>query len=152
MLGKDKAILCCAIVPGDCRSVESGGDEPVSKSPFVMSNASIAAPTGLWKGKSMEYPRRTFLMGTGMASLALLGSRALASGPASACYDADAVPSGQAELRRSLEYTDHSPDPAKLCERCAFSTFAKGPCGTCQMFSGGPVSPSGVCNSFAAKG
>lgn len=95
--------------------------------------------------------RRRFLMGTGVASLALLGTRALGAGGAKACYDPEADPSGQAALRRAVEYTEHSPDPNRRCNRCAFATFANAACGTCQMFSGGPVNPNGVCTSFATK-
>lgn len=100
----------------------------------------------------MNYPRRTFLVASGTATIALLATRGFGRAPGAACYDPNAVSSGEAELRRSLEYTEHAADPAKRCEHCAFATFAKEGCGTCQMFSGGPISRGAVCSSFSAKG
>lgn len=68
-----------------------------------------------------------------------------------ACADPATLPLMQKSRRKSLGYLEASGDPKKMCRLCAFFTAGSGVCGTCQIFSGGPVNAGGVCNSFAAK-
>lgn len=53
-------------------------------------------------------------------------------------------------LRNSLSYTDPGPNPAQRCGSCGFFE-GKAACGHCQIMSG-PVSATGHCESWAAKG
>lgn len=99
----------------------------------------------------MILQRRNYLLGTGAVAMALIASRAFGQGAAATCYDPASLPPGQAELRESLEYIDVSTDPARRCDHCAFASFENASCGSCQIFSGGPISPGGVCSSFSAQ-
>ena len=98
----------------------------------------------------MNKSRRNFVILAGLAPLAFAAGRGFAAEPA-ACYDPAALPLSQKNRRRSLGYTDASPDPKKRCGGCAFFTTAEGSCGTCQLLTGGPVNAGAVCNSFAPK-
>ncbi len=82
---------------------------------------------------------------------ALLGLVACGKGGASVCADPNAMTSAEESVRRTLKYTETSPDPDKVCASCEF--FHAGPeagaCGTCEMFSGKPVNPGGYCDSWS---
>lgn len=94
--------------------------------------------------------RREFL--TGMAVF-VGGMSAVASAqpPSPACYDPARLPLSQKNQRRSVGYVEPSPDAGKRCALCAFFTASQAGCGTCVMLTGGPVSETGLCTSFAAK-
>lgn len=96
----------------------------------------------------MQHDRRAFL---GLAALAPLAVAAAARGQQAACYDPAALPLSQKSRRRSLEYVDLSPDPAKHCGACSFFTAAAPGCGSCTILTGGTVAAGAVCNSFAAR-
>lgn len=67
------------------------------------------------------------------------------------CVDLDHLTSDQASLRESVEYTNNSPDAAKMCGACAFFTAeGDGACGHCQILNG-PAAKTGHCTSWAAK-
>jgi hypothetical protein len=70
-------------------------------------------------------------------------SRALAA----PCVAPDEASSG---LRKSLNYTESSPNPAQRCSGCSFFSDAQGDCGKCMIF-GGPTSINGHCDSWAAR-
>jgi len=76
-----------------------------------------------------------------------------ASGPTAAtvCADPDAMNESQLNARTSLEYTERSPVPDQVCGTCAFYHADQGQCGTCDMFSGGPVNQQGHCKSWSRK-
>jgi hypothetical protein len=83
----------------------------------------------------------------------LLGLSACGSdgGSAMLCADPNRMTSAEESVRRTLRYTEVSPDPAKVCAGCDF--FHAAPegngCGSCEMFSGGPVNPDGYCDSWS---
>ncbi|MGY8985483.1 MAG: high-potential iron-sulfur protein [Sphingomonadales bacterium] len=54
-------------------------------------------------------------------------------------------------LRRTLQYTETSPDPTKTCSDCEFfqlATDAAG-CGSCEMFGGKQANSGGHCVSWS---
>ena len=98
----------------------------------------------------MILARRKLLGLAGFAPLAMAAStRALAEG--ATCYDANALPLSQKNMRRSLGYMDSSNDPAKRCGLCAFYAAGSGDCGKCQLLANGPVNAGALCASYAAK-
>lgn len=101
----------------------------------------------------MNESRRRILAAAGLAPIALLGARhAFAQAkPAAACYDMTKLPLAQRNMRRSVGFVDPSPEATKRCGGCAFFVATQGSCGTCQIFSGGPVAASAYCTSFAPK-
>jgi hypothetical protein len=59
---------------------------------------------------------------------------------------------GEADLRKSLGYTDVS-DNAQTCSRCTYFKSAAGAaCGTCDILSGGAVTAGGHCRSWTERG
>lgn len=70
---------------------------------------------------------------------------------ASVCADPNSMSAGEQKLRDSLQYTETSPNPQQACAGCAFFHAGEGQCGTCDMFSGGPVNSGGHCTSWSAK-
>lgn len=96
----------------------------------------------------MDSTRRFACTLLGIAPLMLVGA---ARAQPAACFDPAALPLSQKSRRRSLNYVDPSPDPARKCGGCSFFTATEGQCGTCQMLTGGPVTASAVCTSFAPK-
>lgn len=78
---------------------------------------------------------------------------AAASG-AAVCADLSAMSDAEQSTRKSLNYVESAPNPAQVCAKCSFfhPGAAAGGCGTCDMFSGGPVNSHGHCNSWSAKG
>jgi hypothetical protein len=71
---------------------------------------------------------------------------------AQSCYDPASLPMSQRSRRRSLGFKDQAPDPKKVCGGCAFFTATSAGCGTCKMLTGGVVSATSNCNSWAKKG
>ena len=71
----------------------------------------------------------------------------------SGCVDPDHLTDAEKSMRASLAYSDKSPDPAKQCRGCTYFTSAadSAACGTCQILNG-PVSVTGHCTSWSAKG
>ena len=67
------------------------------------------------------------------------------------CADPSQMTSAQESVRRTLRYTEVSPDPAKVCSGCDFfhAGSEAGGCGTCEMFTGNPVNPGGYCDSWS---
>jgi hypothetical protein len=101
----------------------------------------------------MNSSRRSFLVAAALAPIVFSSSRtAFAQTPA--CYEPEKLPLSQKSLRRSLNYLETAPDPAKKrCGLCAFFTgSAQAGCGTCALLSGAAVTAGSVCNNFAAKG
>ncbi len=101
----------------------------------------------------MDNDRRRFLVLVGLAPLAAIaiGAGVASAQPAAVCVDPAALPLMQKNRRRGLGYTEAAPDPKKRCRGCAFFITGKGNCGTCQLLSGGAVSATAVCNSFAPR-
>jgi High potential iron-sulfur protein len=79
-------------------------------------------------------------------------STAAASG--GVCADLSAMSDADQGTRKSLNYVEASPDPNQVCAKCSFFHPGSdaGGCGTCDLFSGGPVNSHGHCNSWSAKG
>lgn len=97
------------------------------------------------------------LMGAGLVALQgcgpKAGSTSAAGGPA-VCADLSALSDAEQGTRKSLNYVEASPNPNQVCAGCSFfhPGSTAGGCGTCDMFSGGPVNSHGHCNSWSAKG
>ncbi|MEM1191022.1 MAG: high-potential iron-sulfur protein [Pseudomonadota bacterium] len=68
------------------------------------------------------------------------------------CADPESLTSAQASVRRSLNYTERSPDASQVCTGCDFFKLGagSGDCGSCEIFSGGAVNPAGRCDSWSA--
>src|SRR5690554_4284869 len=83
----------------------------------------------------------------------LLGLSACGSNGSSTmlCADPNMMTSAEESVRRTLKYTETSPDPSKVCSGCEFFHAPKeaGGCGTCEMFGGKPVNPGGHCDSWS---
>lgn len=95
--------------------------------------------------------------GVALAALAACGSKSgsgvASSASTSLCYDPAKVDPSQESMRETLHYTEASPNQATVCEGCTYSTFsnASAVCGTCSIFSGGPVNAHGHCDSWAKR-
>lgn len=70
---------------------------------------------------------------------------------AAVCADPSAMTDAEQSIRRGVNYTESSANPQQVCAGCAFFHAGSGACGTCDMFSGGPVNSGGHCNSWSAK-
>jgi hypothetical protein len=88
----------------------------------------------------------------------MLGSAALGTTLVSVgCKRSETCPPSQlspedAKLRETLHYTDHSPDPQKLCNGCQqYLPNTDADCGGCKLMKG-PIHPAGSCTLFSAKG
>jgi hypothetical protein len=70
------------------------------------------------------------------------------------CADLSAMSDADQSTRKSLNYVEAGPNPDQVCAKCSFfhAGSTAGGCGTCDMFSGGPVNSHGHCNSWSAKG
>lgn len=89
--------------------------------------------------------------GSLILGLSACGNEGSSDSRALLCADPDAMSSAEASLRRTLKYTETSPDASKVCAGCEFfsaSTAGSG-CGNCGMFDGKPVSPGGHCDSWS---
>lgn len=110
---------------------------------------------------SADISRRTLLLRglqLPMGGALLVGLAACSGGKdggaksaAAVCANPDELSDAQQSTRASLNYTEASPNPAQVCEGCSFFHTAAPPCGTCDMFSGGPVNSKGHCVSWNAK-
>lgn len=68
------------------------------------------------------------------------------------CADPGSMSSAQESVRRTLKYTEISSDSAKTCAACEFFYAPKAggvACGTCEIFAGESVNPSGYCDSWS---
>lgn len=69
------------------------------------------------------------------------------------CADLSSMSDTELNTRRSLGYTETSPNPQQTCAACAF--FHPGSdgseCGTCDILSGSVVNGRGYCNSWSPK-
>lgn len=55
------------------------------------------------------------------------------------------------KLRETLHYTEHSPDPEKLCNACQqYLANTDADCGSCKLLKG-PIHPAGSCAAFSAR-
>lgn len=105
-----------------------------------------------------KYSRRTILMrglqiplgGSVLFGLTACGSDGDSSN-AMVCADPNMMTSAQESVRRTLKYTEVSPDPARVCADCAFfhAPAQESGCGSCEMFGGEPVNPGGYCDSWS---
>jgi hypothetical protein len=73
------------------------------------------------------------------------------SSTAMVCADPSMMTSAQESVRRTLKYTEVSPDPSSVCSGCVFfhAPAQEGGCGSCEMFNGNPVNPGGHCDSWS---
>ena len=95
------------------------------------------------------------------ATLGLLASTPLWVGVLSACgkktepdscTDVSQLNDADKAARSALQYTDKSPEAARVCNVCTYYQPAQDPaqCGSCKLVKG-PVHPKGFCSGFAAK-
>lgn len=88
---------------------------------------------------------------SGAVGAAALQSAAAAAEPA--CFNPEALPASQKNMRNSLNFRIASSDPKKKCGSCAFFTpQGSAGCGVCTLLSGGPVLSGSVCDSWAPRG
>ena len=85
----------------------------------------------------------------GAAALSVLASCEGDGDSALVCADPKAMTTAEESVRRTLNYTEVSSDPAKVCAGCEFFKAGGGACGSCEMFSGKPVNPGGHCDSWS---
>jgi hypothetical protein len=95
--------------------------------------------------------RRRFLAIAGLTPIALIAARESFAQAKPACYDMATMPLAQRNMRRSVGFVDPAPEAAKRCGTCAFFVAKPDGCGSCQILSGGPVSPTAFCTSYAPK-
>jgi hypothetical protein len=77
-----------------------------------------------------------------------------ASAGGAVCADLNSMSDAEQASRKSNDYVESAPNPDQVCGKCSFfhPGAASGGCGTCDIFSGGPVNSHGHCNSWSAKG
>jgi hypothetical protein len=98
------------------------------------------------------------LAGAALVALQACGQKSaqtrVAAGGGAVCADLNAMSDAEQGTRKSLNYVEASPTPSQVCAGCSFfhAGSTTGGCGTCDMFSGGPVNSHGHCNSWSAKG
>ena len=75
------------------------------------------------------------------------------SSNATVCADPDMMTSAEESVRGTLKYTEVSTDPSEVCTDCSFfhAPAQVGGCGSCEMFDGKAVNPSGHCDSWNAN-
>jgi len=87
----------------------------------------------------------------------LTGSALFGAGVLCGCKRNETCPPTQLaaedeKLRATLHYTDHSLDPAKLCNGCQqYLPNTDADCGGCKLLKG-PIHPAGYCAAFSARG
>ena len=89
----------------------------------------------------------------------LVASSAATLGALTGCKRSDTCPAEQVnklsaedkKVRDTLQYTDRSPDPQKVCNRCQQYLPSDADCGGCKLLKG-PIHPDGYCTAFVAKG
>lgn len=100
--------------------------------------------------------RREMLQGSVKVGLAVFGAGLVAAcskTPAVLrCDDTLGLKPDEVDTRKTLQYADTSPDPAKQCNLCQqfVAPPAANTCGTCKILKGS-VHPNGYCKSFVAK-
>lgn len=94
--------------------------------------------------------RKLLTRGAALAGLSVLGASRAASAASGACADANTLDSGQMSIRESLNYTEMSKDPMKVCAGCGFLKEIDGNCGMCDIFTG-PANVKGHCDSWSPK-
>jgi len=103
--------------------------------------------------KSEFTRRRMIRLGLQVSAGAGLGLGLLAcesdTGDTLVCADPAQMTSAEESVRRTLNYVEQSPDPAKVCSGCEFFSADAGGCGTCAMFDGKAVNPGGRCDSWS---
>jgi hypothetical protein len=106
--------------------------------------------------KSLQIP----VAGAALAALSACsksgeGGSSTASAGGTVCADLNAMSDADQAARKSNNYVEAGPNPEQVCGKCSFfhpGTDGAGGCGTCDIFSGGPVNSHGHCNSWSAKG
>ena len=70
-----------------------------------------------------------------------------------ACYNPNVADPSQQSLRETQHYMEMSPNPATVCAGCAYGHFGTpaGMCGTCDIYSGGPINARGHCDSWSKR-
>jgi hypothetical protein len=97
--------------------------------------------------------RRRLLVASGAAGAAALAGAGVLGG----CKRSETCPPSplsaeDKKLRDTLHYSDHSPDPDKLCNACQqYVANADADCGGCKLLKG-PIHPAGYCSAFSARG
>ena len=95
--------------------------------------------------------RRLLRIGAWLPLISVLHARQLAASAADSlpvCADPDEPGEG---LRKSLHYTEISPDPQMTCSGCNFFSASKpGDCGQCQIM-GAAANAHGHCDSWSKK-
>jgi hypothetical protein len=68
------------------------------------------------------------------------------------CDDVSGLNEADKAARAALQYTDKSPDVARVCSVCTYYQPAQDPaqCAACKLIKG-PIHPKGFCTGFAAK-
>lgn len=104
-------------------------------------------------------PRRELLRGTLTFGLAAIGTSALAAACGKStpkvvsCEDTTGLKPDEIEQRKTLAYTDKSPEPQKSCDNCNQYIAPPKPddaCGGCKILKG-YAAPKGYCKSWVAK-
>jgi hypothetical protein len=96
--------------------------------------------------------RQVALVGGGVAAGSLVTLGGCKSGePALKCDDPPGLTEAERAMRKTLAYTDQSPNAEKRCSNCQLYV-PKGPnaCGGCQLLKG-TVHPDGYCTSWVQK-
>lgn len=90
--------------------------------------------------------RKSFLYTAALFFYFLLAGRLAAK---LKCDNTKGLKPEEIELRKSLKYTDTSPDPQKLCKNCALYVPPAKPntCGGCTLIKG-PIHPDGWCSAW----
>jgi len=97
------------------------------------------------------YSRRDALAKVSLTVLSagILGSSLGCGKKELTCTDTSGLSADEAAARKTLDYADKTPDPAKNCANCL--QFVKGEpdkCGSCKVLKG-PVHPAGYCKVWA---
>jgi hypothetical protein len=92
--------------------------------------------------------RRRFLV----CSLTLPAAVFVASTATGQCVDPDELSDSAQGMRETVEYTDESPDPKRICNGCAYfkPVKADAACAHCEVL-GSPVSAKGHCESWTKR-
>jgi hypothetical protein len=108
---------------------------------------------GLMRARTPEeaVSRRDLFGRTAVAVVALVG----ASGCKKKVLVCDGLPDiapADVQLRTTLEYVDHTPQPDRACVNCTLYVAApeEGTCGACKVVHG-PIHPLGTCKIFLRK-
>lgn len=67
------------------------------------------------------------------------------------CSDTAGLTADEIKMRKTLDYSDTTADPAKTCSNCQlYKPAAADQCGSCTLLKG-TIHPKGFCKSWAAK-